>query len=197
MAATLYSAKPAFQRLLEPVVEGLQKRGVRPDSVTWAGIGCAAAAGVAVLVGAWAPAILMVVPLLLALRMAANAIDGQLARRTVTSVRGALLNEVCDVAGDAIAYLPFAVLLGGDAAWLVVAVVVTALIGEVAAIAGPAETRRNAGPLGKADRALAFSIVAALVAAGAPAGVLVGGLVLLLGLAANTLRNRMRIGRVL
>lgn len=195
MAATLYSVKPAFQRMLEPVVGALERRRVRPDTVTWAGLGCAAAAGAAVLAAVRVPVLLAMVPLLLGLRMAANAIDGQLARRTATSVRGALLNEVCDVAGDAVSYLPFSLLLAGEAAWLVVGVVVTALIAEVAAIAGPAEVRRNAGPLGKADRALAFSIIAALLVTGAPAGAVVGGLALVLGLAVLTVRNRMGSGR--
>ena len=33
--------------------------------------------------------------------MAANAVDGQLARRAGPTSHGAVLNEVCDVAGDA------------------------------------------------------------------------------------------------
>lgn len=196
MAATLYSVKPAFQRMLEPTVEALALKGVRPDTVTWAGLGWAAATGVAVVAGVRTPAALALVPLLLGLRMAANAIDGQLARRTATSARGALLNEVCDVAGDAMAYLPFAAALSGAATWMVVVVVVLGLIGEVAAIAGPADVRRNAGPLGKADRALAFSIVALLLAARAPAILVGSGLALMVGLAALTLRNRMLMGRV-
>lgn len=196
MAATLYRVKPAFQRLLEPVVGALERRGVAPDTVTWAGLGCAAASGTAVAMGVRAPAVLAIVPLLLGLRMAANAVDGQLARRTTTSTRGALLNEVGDVAGDAIAYLPFAVVFGVHGAWLVVAVVVMALIGEVAAIAGPADVRRNDGPLGKADRALGFSIIAVLLAVATPSAVVEGGLALMLGLAVVTLRNRMRSGRV-
>lgn len=192
MAATLYSIKPAFQRTLEPLVAGLQRRRVHADTVTWFGFGLSAAAGAVALAGQIAPTALLAVPPLLLGRMAANAIDGQLARRTTSTTRGVVLNEVCDVAGDAVAYLPFAALLGGGSGWVVVGMVASGLVAEVAAIAGTSGGRRNAGPFGKSDRALAFSLLAVAVAAGVSPSMVAGGLAVAAALGLATIRNRMR-----
>lgn len=192
MSTTLYAVKPAFQRRLEPVVEVLVDRGVGADSVTWFGLGVSAMVGVLVATAATAPPLLMAVPVLLLVRMAANAVDGQLARRTTTTQRGTVLNEVCDVAGDALAYMPFALLMSGELAWLVVGIVVVGLVAEVAAIAGTKPVRRNAGPMGKSDRALSFSILALLIAVGAAATLITAALSLVLVLGLATVRNRMR-----
>jgi CDP-diacylglycerol--glycerol-3-phosphate 3-phosphatidyltransferase len=196
MAMTLYSIKPAFQRSLEPLIAQLQRRRVGADTITWLGLGLSAATGAAVLAAQVMPATLLAVPPLLLARMAANAVDGQLARRTLPTDTGAVLNEVCDVAGDALAYLPFAVLVGGDSAWAVVGIVVGGLVAEVAAIAGSSPDRRNQGPLGKADRAFAFSFLAVAIFIGASPVVIAGGLALMLGLGLRTVRNRMRIAEV-
>lgn len=190
MDASLYAIKPAFQRRLEPVVAALDRRGVTPDAVTWLGLGLSASSGIAVQAGRVVPALLLAVPVLLGARMAANAVDGCLARRRGSTERGAVLNEVCDAAGDAAAYLPFTALVPG-LSWLVAAVVVAGLCAEVAAIAGSAVRRRNAGPLGKADRALAFSVLAVAAWAAASPAVIATCLAVMLGLALLTVRNRM------
>lgn len=191
MNATLYRIKPRFQRTLEPVVDGLHRRGTRADIVTWFGFGLSAGCGALALAGTQSRLFLLGVPLLLLFRMAANAIDGQLARRSGPTARGAVLNEVLDVAGDAVAYLPFAILLGSRAAWLVVAVVVSGLVAEVAAVVGPA-VRRNDGPLGKSDRALGFSLVAVGAGAGLDGSWIWVGLAAMFATALVTIRNRMR-----
>lgn len=195
MATTLYAAKPAFQRKLEPLVEVFVDRGISADAVTWFGLGVSALVGAIVAAAGTAPRLLLAVPVLLLVRMAANAVDGQLARRTRTTQRGAVLNEVCDVAGDALAYLPFAPLMSGGFAWLVVGIVVTGLVAEVAAIAtanaASTSVRRNAGPMGKSDRALAFSILALLIAIGASPTFVTAALSLVLVLGLATIRNRM------
>ncbi len=192
MVATLYRFKPGFQRKLEPVVAALDRRGVSPDVVTWFGLAVAGGAGAVVAAASLWSWLMWVIPALLLVRMAANAVDGQLARRTATSEHGAVLNEVTDVVGDAVAYLPFAALTGGWAGWMVVGVVAIAMIAEVAAIAGDCPVRRNAGPLGKADRALGFSLLAMALAASAPAVLVTGGLAVMVGLGLATVRNRLR-----
>lgn len=191
MTATLYRIKPRFQRLLEPIVVGLARRRVGADSVTWAGLGLSGICGALALAGAATPGLLLAVPVVLLARMAANAVDGQLARRNGPTRRGAVLNEVCDVAGDSIAYLPFAAVVAGGSKWLVVAVVVAGLVVEMAAVSGPG-ARRNAGPLGKSDRALAFSLVAVAVGVGVEGLPLMLGLGVTLVLAIVTIANRMR-----
>ena len=192
MAATLYNVKPRFQRMLEPIVDALERRGVSPDAVTWFGFAASVVSG-ALAVGAaqFRPAFLAV-PGVLLVRMAANAVDGQLARRVGPTARGEVLNEVLDVAGDAAAYLPFALLVEGGAARMVGVVVVFGLVAEMAAVAGGGP-RRNHGPLGKSDRALAFSLLAVLIGSGLASPQLVlGAFGVLVALALATIRNRMR-----
>lgn len=191
MAATLYRIKPRFQRALEPMVVALERRRVSADSVTWFGMALAAMGGALALGGiVWRPA-LLAIPLVLLARMAANAVDGQLARRMGPTARGALLNEVCDVAGDAVAYLPFALLIDGPASWLVVSVVAAGLVAEMAAVAGEGP-RRNSGPLGKSDRALGFAVLAVALAIGVSTTVVGAVLGLALAMGLLTIRNRMR-----
>lgn len=148
------------------------------------------AAGVLVLAGSETPVLLSVVPLVYLVRMALNAMDGLLAREhDLTSRHGAILNEIGDGVSDAVAYLPFALVIP-DAAALVVAVVVLGLVGEVAALAAADQAgRRNDGPLGKSDRAFAFGAIALLVAFGFNVAV-EPALVLMAALGALTVWNR-------
>jgi CDP-diacylglycerol--glycerol-3-phosphate 3-phosphatidyltransferase len=166
------------------------RTGIRPNHLTLAAIGVGGAAGAVVLAGARIPALLLLAPVLYLARMALNAMDGLLAREHgMTSRTGTILNEIGDVVADALAYLPFALVLPG-ASWLVVIVVVLGLIGEVAALAGSDESgRRNDGPLGKSDRALAFGAVALLASFGLLA-LVVPVLGLMAGLALMTIWNR-------
>jgi CDP-diacylglycerol--glycerol-3-phosphate 3-phosphatidyltransferase len=170
--ATLYRIKPGFQAALRPAVARCARAGVRPNHLTLAAIAVSAASGAVVAAGSSRPGLLLVAPMLYLLRMALNAMDGLLAREHhMTSRSGAVLNEIGDVISDAVAYLPFAGLLPGHG-WLVVVVVVLGLIGEVAALVNGDESgRRNDGPLGKSDRAVAFGVVALLFACGPRAAV--------------------------
>jgi CDP-diacylglycerol--glycerol-3-phosphate 3-phosphatidyltransferase len=189
-AATLYQVKPGFQAVLRPVVARAARAGIRPNHLTIGAIAVSAAAGTVVAGGSRLPALLWTVPVLYLLRMALNAMDGLLAREhAMTSRRGAVLNEIGDVISDAVAYLPFAFLVPD--AWLLVVLVVTlGLIAEVTALAAADESgRRNDGPLGKSDRALAFGFVAVLAATGADAAI-VPALVVLVLLGIVTIRNR-------
>ncbi len=167
MTATLYRIKPRFQARLRPVVERLHEAGVKPNHLTMAAIGLSAAAGGVVAICADRLTWLWAIPVFYLVRMALNAMDGMLAREySLVTRRGDILNEVGDVVSDALAYLPFALLVP-NRAWLIVTVVVLGLIGEITALAA-AESgeRHNHGPLGKSDRALAFAILAITIAVG-------------------------------
>ena len=190
MSVTLYDIKPRFQALLRPFVERAAQTSVRPNHLTVAAIGVSAMAGAAVGLGAATTWLLWLVPVLYLLRMALNAMDGLLAREHgMTSRRGALLNEVGDVVSDALAYLPFVYLIP-DVRTLVVVVVVLGLIAEVAALAAAGESgRRNDGPLGKSDRALAFGGITVLAALGADV-VVAPVLFVMVPLGIATIRNR-------
>lgn len=150
---SIYQLKPAFQRLLRPLVAALARAGVTANQVTVLAVVLCAAVGVAVAqVGD--PRILWLLPLALLVRMALNAIDGMLAREHAQQSRlGAILNELGDVAGDAAMYLPLAL----RAEFPPIAIVVFVLLGVVVEMTGVVAVQvgasRRYDGFGKSDRA--------------------------------------------
>ncbi len=192
---TIYDLKPAFQGLLRPVVRGLARRGVTANQVTVAAVVLSVFQGAAL--AAWPDSRwpLLLMPVVLFLRMALNAIDGMLAREHgMKTPLGALLNELGDVVSDVALYLPLALLEGVGPAWIV-GIVLVSVMGEMTGVIAVqmGGTRRYDGPLGKSDRAFAFGALALALGLGAVPGawldyVLAG----LLGLAVVTVLNRAR-----
>ena len=172
MGVSVYDLKPAFQNLLRPLCRALARAGVTANQVTVAAAALSLAAGGLV---AWRPAArwpLLVVPAVLFLRMALNAIDGMLAREHgMKSDLGGLLNELGDVVSDAGLYLPLALVPGCNPRLVVPAVVLAGLteMTGVAAVAIGA-SRRYEGPMGKSDRALVFGALCLALGLGVPAG---------------------------
>lgn len=168
---TLYDIKPAFVRLLAPLVELFARRGVTPNQLTGAALLLSAAGGAALWL-ARSRAVALAVAVLLLVRMALNAVDGALARRTGLSSRaGEVFNEVSDVVADAVLYVPLIFVTSAPAALPLAFVLLagwTELCGVAAKAAGG--TRRYDGPLGKSDRALAVGAFLVACAAGVPAG---------------------------
>lgn len=165
---TLYDIKPAFQARLRPLTNRLAKAGVTPNQVTLAATVLSIAAGAAIAAMPTTPWVFWLLPLVLFLRMALNAIDGMLAREhDQASTLGMFLNEICDVVSDLALILPFA-LVSPFAAWGVIAFALAAFMTEFAGVLGiPAGAgRRYDGPLGKSDRAAALGIIAAIIGLG-------------------------------
>jgi CDP-diacylglycerol--glycerol-3-phosphate 3-phosphatidyltransferase len=164
---TLYDLKPGFQGLLRPLVARLAAAGVRANQIT-------IATGVAsFILGAWLALERrgwILLPLFLFVRMALNAMDGMLAREHgQASQLGAVLNELVDVISDAALTLPFATLPGWNPLAIAGAIFFAALT-EMAGMMGLTigSARRNDGPFGKSDRALALGILGAWLAFGWP-----------------------------
>jgi len=155
---SVYQLKPGFQNLLRPIVRALARAGVTPNQITILALVLSVLSGAAIV---WQPHArwpLLVLPGMLLVRMALNAIDGVLAREhDMTSRAGAVLNEVGDVVADAAMYLPVGLLHGIDAR-MVVVVVVLGVVSEMTGVV--AQTlcgeRRYDGPMGKSDRAFVF-----------------------------------------
>jgi CDP-diacylglycerol--glycerol-3-phosphate 3-phosphatidyltransferase len=194
---SIYQIKPRVQALLRPLVRGLAAGGVTANQVTLAAALLSIAAG-AVLAG-WPArsAVWFLLPVVLFVRMALNAVDGMLAREHgQKSALGAFLNELCDVISDAALYLPFALVAGVRPAVVVIGVllaVVSEMAGVVAVQAGA--ERRYDGPMGKSDRAFAFGLLALLLAVGIiPALWLSWAIALVAALTAWTIVNRVRAG---
>jgi len=169
---SVYDLKPRFQALLRPGVGALARAGATANQVTAAAalLSLAAGATIALLPDRRWP--LLLLPLVLLLRMALNAVDGMLAREFGQKSRlGALLNELGDVVSDAALYLPLALVPGIPPA-PVVALVVLAGLCELAGVLGPTigASRRYDGPAGKSDRALVLGAVGLALGLGAPTG---------------------------
>lgn len=193
--ATIYQLKPAFQSLLRPIVRGLARAGVTANQVTIAALLLSVATGTAIALYPEARWTLIALGPVLFIRMALNAIDGMLAREHgMKSKLGTILNELGDVVADAALYLPLA-LVPGFSAPLVVAVVLLAVVSEMAGVVAVqiGASRRYDGPSGKSDRAFAFGALGLLVGLGVPAGwwiaAVLGVMVLLL---VFTILNRAR-----
>ena len=158
---SVYDLKPAFQGLLRPLVRGLARAGVTANQVTLAAMLLSLATGAAIALGPKRTGLLLLLPLVLFLRMALNAIDGMLAREHDQKTRlGAVLNELGDVVSDAALYLPLA-LVPGFSAPLVVLIVLFAALSEMTGVITQTlgASRRYDGPMGKSDRALVFGAV--------------------------------------
>ncbi len=148
----LYDIKPRFRQILNPLADRLA--WLHPDAITLAGLG---ASGLALLCffGAseqrW---LLLVVPCLLFVRIACNALDGLVAQRTGRArAFGEVLNEGVDRLSDVVLLLGlgFTTLASLSLAALATAMV---LLSSYAGLLGKAVGvgREYGGILGKADR---------------------------------------------
>jgi CDP-diacylglycerol---glycerol-3-phosphate 3-phosphatidyltransferase len=168
--ASIYDIKPAFQNLLRPITRSLAARGVTANQVTVGALLLSLATGLILVLWHQQTSLFLLVPLVMFIRMALNAIDGMLAREhDMKSPLGAILNELCDVISDTALYLPFA-LLPGVSGWIVVLFVLAAVISEMTGVVAVqiGASRRYDGPMGKSDRAFVFGAIALALGLGLP-----------------------------
>ncbi|CAG7856258.1 CDP-diacylglycerol---glycerol-3-phosphate 3-phosphatidyltransferase [biofilm metagenome] len=168
--ASIYDIKPAFQNLLRPITQRLADKGVTANQVTIAALLLSLLTGIILVLSRQHMAVFLIVPLVMFIRMALNAIDGMLAREhNMLSPLGAILNELCDVVSDAALYLPFA-LLPNVSSWVIVLFVIAAIISEMTGVVAfqIGASRRYDGPMGKSDRAFVFGAIALALGLGLP-----------------------------
>jgi len=194
---TIYDLKPAFQNLLRPTCRALANAGVSANQVTIAALVLSFLAGLLFALNPTERWAALLIPIWLFIRMALNAIDGMLAREhNMQSPLGGFLNELSDVAADAVLYLPFA-LVPGISAGLVIAVVILSILTEMAGVVAVqvGASRRYDGPMGKSDRAFVFGLLGLLLALGIDLSWWAdGALALVAILAALTILKRIRNG---
>lgn len=170
--ASIYDLKPGFQSLLRPVTRRLADYGVSANQVTVFAMLLSMAAGACIVQWPTRHWPLLVVPAMLFVRMALNAIDGMLAREhDMKSNLGAILNEIGDVLSDSALYLPLA-LVPGIHPELVVIIVLLAAISEMSGVVAlqVGSSRRYDGPMGKSDRAFVFGLLCLLLGCGVQPG---------------------------
>lgn len=188
--ASIYDIKPAFQNLLRPITRSLAAKGVTANQVTVGALLLSLITGFILVLWRQQTGLFLLVPLVMFIRMALNAIDGMLAREhDMKSPLGAILNELCDVISDAALYLPFA-LLPGVSGWIVVLFVLAAVISEMTGVVAVqiGASRRYDGPMGKSDRAFVFGAIALALGLGLPSASWMNelfGVILLLTLATS------------
>ena len=161
--ASIYQLKPAFQRLLHPLLQLLAKLGITPNQVTISAVLLSVLGGIIVWNASLQPYLLLAIPLLLLIRMALNALDGMLAKAYQQSTPlGEILNEVGDIVSDAAIYLPFIVIVqnSSQAILLICLFVLLGALSEFSGVLAKAMIgiRRYDGPMGKSDRACNFSL---------------------------------------
>ncbi|MGW5866948.1 CDP-alcohol phosphatidyltransferase family protein [Streptomyces sp. NPDC055239] len=182
----LYALKPWYADRLSGVRGALARREVSPDTLTVAGVLCAAGAAAA-LARLPVPVAALPVAVLLSARLAFANLDGALARDTGrTTRRGALLNELGDRAADLAMLAGFLTLAP---LWLVATAGLAATLPSWVSLAGAAAgaPRLNGGPVGKTERC-------ALVVLAAASGWVVPVLAVIA--AGSVLTAWMRIGRL-
>src|SRR5262249_9216140 len=125
---SIYQIKPRFQALLRPLVRRLASSGTTANQVTLAAAVLSVAAGAVLASWSAQPLVWFLLPIVLFVRMALNAIDGMLAREHgQKSALGAYLNELCDVVSDAALYLPFTLVPGVQSIVVIIAVLLAGL----------------------------------------------------------------------
>lgn len=160
---SVYKLKPKFQALLQPLLARLHKWGVSPNLLTLLGILLSVAMGIYAFYGNRILALILL-PLVLLVRMALNALDGMMARQfNMQSKLGAVLNEIGDIVSDIALYFPVYVLFKMDPNWIMLFLLLSAL-NEFAGLLGQAinGVRCYDGPMGKSDRALVVGLLCLL-----------------------------------
>lgn len=195
MATSVYDLKPRFQALLRPLVRRLAAAGVTANAVTLAACAMSVGTGAWLALEAAAPRGFLVLPVVLLLRMALNAVDGMLAREFGQQSRlGGFLNELTDVVSDAALLWPFAH-ADGASGWLVAVIALLAALSEHSGVVGVmvGASRRYDGPMGKSDRALVLGVLGLVVGSGVDTGAWLGyALAAMALLTAWTVANRVR-----
>jgi len=150
----LYDVKPRFRALLQGLLPALEP--IPPDWITIAGLLCSVLAAVLFQAAEENRWLFLVIPLLLLLRIALNALDGMVAQATGKArAFGEVLNEVTDRLSDVaillgLAFSPLSSLGWGAPA--VAAVLLSSYVGILGKAVGAG--RQYGGILGKADRML-------------------------------------------
>jgi CDP-diacylglycerol--glycerol-3-phosphate 3-phosphatidyltransferase len=161
----IYAIKPWWQRRLTSVEDILVVHHVHPDLITLVGVGCAALMGAALFASAYIPWLILAVAPLAIGRLAANALDGLVARRTsLARPWGEVFNECCDRVADiavfvGLAFNPFvhAALVWGT----LVLILFSSYLGSVSKAAGG--KRQFGGLLAKADRMIYMALFSYVV----------------------------------
>jgi len=157
---SIYKIKPAFQKLLQPLLRGLYKAGITANQITIAAVILSIGMGWSFLYYRDYSFLILIIPIGYLVRMALNALDGMMANHyNMKSDLGEILNELGDVVSDAAIIFPL-IILPDVHPVVIILFGVLAIVNEYAGILGKVISgeRRYEGPMGKSDRALAIGL---------------------------------------
>jgi len=157
---SVYQIKPAFQKLLQPVLANFYRIGITANQITISAVFLSIGLGILFLNFQKSDIIYLLLPIGLLLRMALNALDGMMAKQyNMQSKLGEVQNELGDVISDLAIILPFAIIPQASI-WIIFLFAILSIINKYAGILGKAISgeRRYDGPMGKSDRALLIGL---------------------------------------
>ena len=162
---SVYQIKPYFQALLKPLMVGLNKIGMTPNSLTILGILISISLGFNCYQNYTDQNSFLILPIGLFIRMMLNALDGMMARTyQLESKLGAVLNELGDIISDVAIFYPLYLFVNVQLE-VVLLFIFLSILNEMAGILSLAliQERRYDGPMGKSDRALLIGLLSLLL----------------------------------
>lgn len=162
---SIYEIKPKFQKLLMPIVDWMRKIGMTPNQVTILALVLSILTGIILSIFHDNKWIFILMPIVMFVRMALNAIDGVMAKRyQMKSHLGLLLNELGDVISDLFLFIPF-VFIAEDYGIGIMLFISLSIISEMAGVTVRVigSSRRYDGPMGKSDRAFIVGFISFLI----------------------------------
>ncbi|MCD3219040.1 CDP-alcohol phosphatidyltransferase family protein [Mammaliicoccus sciuri] len=162
---SIYEIKPKFQQLLMPIVDWMRKIGMTPNQVTILALLLSIAMGIILSIFHENKWIYILMPIVMFVRMALNAIDGVMAKKyQMKSHLGLLLNELGDVISDLFLFIPF-VFIAEDYGIGIMLFISLSIISEMAGVTVQVigSSRRYDGPMGKSDRAFIVGFISFLI----------------------------------
>ncbi len=162
---SIYEIKPKFQQLLMPIVDWMRKIGMTPNQVTILALLLSMVTGIILSIFHENKWIYILMPIVMFVRMALNAIDGVMAKKyQMKSHLGLLLNELGDVISDLFLFIPF-VFIAEDYGIGIMLFISLSIISEMAGVTVQVigSSRRYDGPMGKSDRAFIVGFISFLI----------------------------------
>lgn len=180
----LYRLKPASQALVRPLERLAVRTGISADTLTLLAVPVAAFGGACLALSAAIPWLLLAVPVLAALRLVLNLLDGMVARSTgSTHPMGEVWNELGDRLADVLFIGGLAFVPGVDPR-LALGAVAAALLASYAGITSRAAgaARQYGGLMSKPGRMVALGLAAPLAfVAGDPVWLVIAAVVICVG----------------
>ena len=158
---SIYKIKPAFQKLLTPLMEILRSLKITPNAITLFSILFSFLLCYFFIQALEHKIFFLFVAIGLLIRMMLNALDGMMARTyNLQSKFGEALNEIGDIISDTAIYFPI-IFLPEIKIEIAIIFIILSIINEFCGLLAKtlSNIRRYDGPMGKSDRAFLIGIL--------------------------------------